>query len=597
MLALARNRIKGHYFRPQTISQLVRQVRYRLAKDPIMTEIEARYERQPPAYSLLLRCQISAWAHIFGLPVGTLCEVLEEDNHSSLRNALGQRRRCWPQRISEFHARISPQLKQRLYVRFKDILIEVLELTTLSEVDLERAIAHQTFDLSLLAIAGAYGFSYFLNYAYWQGLFAAIETALTGEVKPNAYSTRELMASYLQRLDGGVRTPSALSDELRNDLWAHDGQGRAIIAPLGRTFVERLRLVDPGRLIVFQKKLMRRALRPHLRLRGHRYRPIVAIDATLLLLRGEFEGQGKFWDHVAKRAIWGYKLYVIIGLESKLPLGFILRTVGEEGDEPQSEAQFLEGLLAQARELLRVHHLGFILFDKGFWKGDEFAKLDDEGEKLITAAVLYKSVQKAIAAVPGANWIRAQRNERCADTQLTLANGCTLRLIIWKKLGRVVVRTENGNPKRDKRGRILTKPGPVHYCYLTNLSADEWDPDQVIALYGKRWGVEDFIEEIKNQYHLGRFPGKDLKLVKVHLILTLTLYILMKQFKQLAAQWLERAEYARMELCRFSRQFLQTPKALLEWIKAAPKNYGPRRRQRRDHGFLKSLLAFGLSPP
>ena len=234
--------------------------------------------------------------------------------------------------------------------------------------------------------------------------------------------------------------------------------------------------------------------------------------------------------------------------------------------------------------------LGFILFDKGFWKGDE-------EEKLITAAVLYKSVKKAIASVPRANWIRAQRNERCADTQLTLANGCTVRLIVWKKLGRVVVRNKNGKPKRDKRGRILTRLGPVHYCYLTNLSADEWDPGHVIALYGKRWGVEDFIEEIKNQYHLGRFPGKDLKLVKVHLIPTLILFILMEQFRQLAAQWLGRAENARMELCRFSRQFPQTPKALLQWVKAAPKNYSPRRRQPRDQSFLKSLPAFGLSPP
>lgn len=100
------------------------------------------------------------------------------------------------------------------------------------------------------------------------------------------------MASYLQCLDGGIRTPSALSDELRNDLWANDGQGRTIIAPLGRTFLERLRLVDPDRLIVFQKRLVRRALRPHLRLRGRHYRPIVAIDATLLLLRGDFEGKG-----------------------------------------------------------------------------------------------------------------------------------------------------------------------------------------------------------------------------------------------------------------------------------------------------------------
>jgi hypothetical protein len=85
-------------------------------------------------------------------------------------------------------------------------------------------------NLSLLAIS--YGFGYFLKYVYLQGLFAAIEASLTREVKPNALSTSELMASYFQLLDGGVSTPSAISDELRNDLWALDCKGLAIIASL-----------------------------------------------------------------------------------------------------------------------------------------------------------------------------------------------------------------------------------------------------------------------------------------------------------------------------------------------------------------------------
>jgi hypothetical protein len=226
-------------------------------------------------------------------------------------------------------------------VRVKYILVEMLELYTISKADLELAIAYQTFDLSLLT-----------NPLYFWPLptpmaSSTFSTMSTGEVclpplRPLSQGRSSLtpippalMASYLQRLDGGVRTPSALSDELRNDLLAHDGQGLAIIAPLGRTFVERFRLVDPEKLIVFEKELVRLALRPHLRLRGCSYRPIVAIDATLLLLRGDFEGKGKFWDHVVKRAIWGYKLYVIIAIESKLPLGFILRTVEEGQDDTQ----------------------------------------------------------------------------------------------------------------------------------------------------------------------------------------------------------------------------------------------------------------------
>jgi hypothetical protein len=112
---------------------------------------------------------------------------------------------------------------------------------------------------------------------------------------------------------------------------------------------------------------------------------------------GDFEGKGKFWDNVAKRAIWGYKLYVIFAVESKLPPSHRRRGA-------QSEARFLD-------QLLEVYRLGFILFDKGFWKSDEFAKLEDEWEKLVTAAVLYKSVKKAIATTPQRERIRAQRNE------------------------------------------------------------------------------------------------------------------------------------------------------------------------------------------
>jgi len=91
MLALAPNRIKGRCFRPQTLPQLMREVRHRLAKDPIMAEIAACYDRQPTEPSLLLRCQISAWAYIFGLTVGTLCQALEDDDHRPLRNTLGVR--------------------------------------------------------------------------------------------------------------------------------------------------------------------------------------------------------------------------------------------------------------------------------------------------------------------------------------------------------------------------------------------------------------------------------------------------------------------------------------------------------------------------
>jgi DNA-binding SARP family transcriptional activator len=89
----------------------------------------------------------------------------------------------------------------------------------------------------------------------------------------------------------------------------------------------------------------------------------------------------------------------------------------------------------------------------------------------------------------------AARNQRVADTSVTLDNGLTLRLVVWKILGRKVVRGAQGKPKQDQAGKTLYQPAPIYYTYVTSLSPDEVDPAQVVALYGQRWGIEDFFEQ------------------------------------------------------------------------------------------------------
>jgi hypothetical protein len=37
----------------------------------------------------------------------------------------------------------------------------------------------------------------------------------------------------------------------------------------------------------------------------------------------------------------------------------------------------------------------------------------------------------------------------------------------------------------------------------------ELDSGQVLAIYSQRWGIEDFFEELLNQYDLHKFPGTD----------------------------------------------------------------------------------------
>jgi hypothetical protein len=160
-----------------------------------------------------------------------------------------------------------------------------------------------------------------------------------------------------------------------------------------------------------------------------------------------------------------------------------------------------------------------------------------------------------------------------------------------------VVRDEHGKPQRDQHGKTRYKPAPIYYSYVTNIATDELDPAEVVGLYGQRWSVEDFFEQMDNQYFLGRFPAPDLARVKVHIALTFLGYTLLTQFQRLVAQWLDQAEYATMELRRFARLFLRAPVAWLHWLKQrGPGQRWPRWR-RRHRDFLGSLADFGGPAP
>ena len=592
MLALARNRFRQRTFCPTKLVQVMRELRQRLQKEPIMRELAAGYQRQPHRQPLLLRAQISFWAHVLGMTVKDFLPCLADTDNAPLRHALGQEHPGSEEAMATFHSRIGQEGKARLYARCKDILVELLGIATLTEDDLAQAVAAFTFDCRFLSWAKSYGFGFLLNYLFWQGVFADLEACLSAPRKANAYPLREILTAYFQRTDSGIVTREALSDELQNQLLAQGDTAMTVIAPTSPTFLALLEQFEADKLILLGQKWTRRALRCHLRVKGRRYRALVAIDATLLALFGQFEGRSKYWDHVAKRAIWAYKLYVIFAVDSREPLGFYLREKESAGD-PQKEMAFLEHLVQEARELLGVERLGYVLFDKGFWSAEGFAALVEAGEKIVTPAVLYDSVKAVIHSVPRDAWLRILPNERLWEGSYRFPNGLTLRLIVWKKLGKVVVKNKHGKPKLDKRRRMVTKWAPVYYTYLTNIPADELEADQVVALYGQRWGVEDFIEQMTNQYHLGRFPTTKMKIVKVHIALTFLLYQWVRGFAQLAAEWLERAEYARMELCRFGRCFLRAPRSLLERIRNKSHKES-RQRRSGDHAvFIRSLAALG----
>jgi len=285
-------------------------------------------------------------------------------------------------------------------------------------------------------------------------------------------------------------------------------------------------------------------------------------------------------------------MHVIFSVTTGEPIAFYLH---QEGDK---DADVLDELAQQARQVLGLKKLGIILFDKGYWRMDEFKELvNEQRESMITPAKRYKDVKKAIANLKKHQWRRVGVNQRCAETTVHFGeHNLTFRLMAWKKLGRRTLKDKDGNRLRDAEGKVMTEPVIIIHSYLTNLSEVELEADQLLGMYGQRWGIEDFFEELQNQYYLTKFPGASLKIINRHIILTFLLYILVQRFQKLAADWLELAEFALMELQRFGKEFLRAPITYLLWLKAGKPKDQARRSTRRGGTFLAAFFSLGSSP-
>ena len=237
LLALATNRWRQRTFAPTHLRDVIRALRYALQHDPLLDEVARHCGAGVARQDLLLRVQLSFLAHVLGVPIQEVCRWAEVSATLSLAHALGLAHGYHHQRIAELHAALGPELRQRLYAHCKELLRRQLELDRLGEDELARAVAAQTFEPLALDMGRLYGFSYFVNFLWWQGVFAALEGALTQELKPNGYSLRELVAAYFRRFDSQAATPEALAEWLGNEYWAPASEQSVAPVKIGRAHV------------------------------------------------------------------------------------------------------------------------------------------------------------------------------------------------------------------------------------------------------------------------------------------------------------------------------------------------------------------------
>jgi len=619
LLALARHRrlglkVAGYAVR---LVEVIRLVRYDRRFKALVAEIQATCFQREVRVSIALRLSLSFWAQVLGVSVADLCQALADPNLAPLRHALGlaDGETCYPQRVAELHTRLGEEGVAHCHTVMRALLLAQVPVERLTEADVEALAWSGEQDPHLLAVGYTHGWGQFVTFAFWQGVLADLEAAWLGQAAPNSYPLREVLVTYLQRVVYDAETLTALGGEVRNAAW--EGQPDAALPISSRTLARRLAGLAGPQVVVVHRRLVRRLVR-----RQGRRRFRAGVDGTVLVVVGQdYEQVGEHFVPQAGRAQRGYQLYVLFLLDERVPVAFFIQEDVEawEQDSPVEVEDLLDQLclegasLAQAapcpadvlwrlvdesRQVLDVSHLGVVLCDRHFWRAQTMAEQARPGQEwFVTPATAYQQVKRALTSLPPGQWQRLGVNERCAETEVPFGRGrqqTRWRLVAFKRLGRVPRHDANGQLVRDEQGRVQTRWGVVYHSYLTNLSAEELSTPEVEGLYRGRWGIEHAFDELKNAYHLGRFPSTRFDMVRLHILLTLLLYTLVRAFQLWLVETQQATEALAWELSTLQRDWLRAPLAWLRWQQQRARYAKPKGWPRARRGRVASMLS---APP
>jgi len=423
----------------------------------------------------------------------------------------------YPQRISEFKVTIGEDLMAAIIQEIKEYLYTNLELYKVNDDLIEFVALGVSLSVNVSGIYNHYGFSKFLNFAFWHGLFAELEACIARQRQQKKYSLTDLLFTYLSKLVEHGDNMDDLEKELKNSI---EG-GKQIINPCAQSMRDLLADLGTEELKKVQKILARRVSRKSLK-KGL----VVSADWTLIPVRGHHKGAYKCWDHVTNKEVMAYKLHVLFNNTDKQPLAFMFEEKG------QTPVQALNCLIEETRQLLGVKRLGLVLFDKGYYEVKSFKQLCVY-EDFITPGKKFNAIKEAIEKLNMKCFVGHDKDDNMLfDTNVYFQEAdLTLRLVVAKKYKEQYVKTKSGN-KKVINGHYVRERIVVYHSYLTNIPKGELNAAQLIDTYAKRWGIEHFFKELKTNYGLTVLPSTDYLIVQNHVAMVLIMYMLVTLFKK-----------------------------------------------------------------
>jgi len=112
---------------------------------------------------------------------------------------------------------------------------------------------------------------------------------------------------------------------------------------------------------------------------------------------------------------------------------------------------------------------------------------------------------------------------------------------------------------------VYNKEEQKYHTYLTNISAEILDAEEIAQLYGARWHVELIFKELKSRYGIDILPTSNPEIVKALLwVGILTLLVSRKVYWIVCSNNLDKA--VRYTHLRWATIFAERSSRLMDWV-------------------------------
>jgi len=227
-------------------------------------------------------------------------------------------------------------------------------------------------------------------------------------------------------------------------------------------------------------------------------------DSTIIEKSPNSSFKEAAWIKIRGKSYYGFKLFLLIDIATKTLLYVRFTTTD------QSDAQELIPAVKAVHQLgFRIKRLGI---DRGFWSGDNFKFLQRKKIKFFTVLKNYQKEHRDL--IDAINSRSPGRQRLKPGVWITEIDPIFLNTYFLTKSLRCIV---------------IRQKGCGAWAVITNDT--QLSKTEIVRFYDQRNLVEKLIEELKNDFAIGKLPRKEFQQNTCFVLLTLWSFNLMVDYK------------------------------------------------------------------